>query len=195
MIRDGIIQYHDALEPLLVSIDAVERHPRNYNQGDVEAIEESIEVNGMYRPVIAQKSTGYILAGNHTWETLAGQGAQRVPVIYLDVSDKEAYRIMITDNRTAALAIPNPVALVPLLMDIAAEYGSLAGTGYNPDDLQVLTHLADMPVEHNEYGTWPTLTFTVHPRVAKAFKHLTREADTDPERLELLLRLAGWDGH
>lgn len=197
MIRDktSIVRFHEDLEHLLEPIETVQRHPENYNNGDVNAIAESIEVNGMYRPVLVQKDTGYIVAGNHTYEALLLMGCSQVPVVHLDVDNQQARRIMVADNRTASLAMPDHSALVQLLNQLNTDetYG-LAGTGYIAEDLTVLEALAQMPVENNEYGTWPTLTFTVHPRVQKAFKEMTKEADTDPDKFELLLRLAGWDG-
>ena len=49
----------------LVAPRALRPHPRNPRRGDVDAIEESIAENGFYGCVVAQRSTGYILAGNH----------------------------------------------------------------------------------------------------------------------------------
>lgn len=194
MIRDGTVWYHDALEPWLVPIDSVQPHAENDNNGDIEAIDESIETNGMYRPIIAQKSTGNILAGNHTWTALAGRGAQKVPVVFLDVDDYDALRILLGDNRIAAKAIRDNAATLNLLMKLADTETGLTGTGFDTEDLAVIKTLAQIPLANNEYGQWPTLSFTVHPRIRKAFKKLTKEADTDPEAFELLLRLAGWDG-
>lgn len=194
MIRDGIVAYHEALEPFLVPIDSVQPHPENDNNGDMDAIDESIETNGMYRPVIAQQSTGNILAGNHTWMTLAGKGCQQVPVVFLDVDDHSALRILLGDNRIAAKAIRDNAATLNLLMKLADTETGLTGTGFDQGDLAVIKTLAQIPFDNNEYGQWPTLSFTVHPRIRKAFKTMTKEADTDPEAFELLLRLAGWDG-
>lgn len=195
MIRDGIVRYHDALEPLLVPVDSVQPHPDNNNNGDIDEIGLSIEVNGMYNPIKVQASTGHILAGNHTWMALAGYGVQRVPVIYLDVDDEDALRILLGDNQIAAKAIRDNAATVNLLTRLAATEKGLTGSGFYPDDLQVIKTLAEIPLETNEFAQWPTLTFTVHPKIRRAFKKMTHEADTDAEAFELLLRLAGWDGH
>ena len=56
------IRFHPDLKALLVPVDEVQPHPNNWNNGDTEAIAESIEVNGMYRPLYAQRSTRYIVA-------------------------------------------------------------------------------------------------------------------------------------
>lgn len=195
MIRSGLVRYHPALEPLLVDIDTVNQHPENYNNGAVEEIAASIQTNGMYRPIQVQRATGQIIAGNHTWEACKHLGADRIPVVYLDVDDNLARRIMLSDNRTAALAMPDHAQEVALLERILeVEGGTLEGTGYTEHALESLRALAESENNYDEFGTWPSITFTVHPRVMRAYRHLTREADTDAEGFELLIRLAGWDG-
>jgi ParB-like chromosome segregation protein Spo0J len=194
MITDGTIRYHDTLQALLEPIDAVTPHPQNPNNGDLDEIEASIDVNGMYRPIYAQRSTGYILAGNHTWMALASRGAQQVPVLWLDIDDDVATRILLGDNAIAARAIRDNALTRDLLRTLAATEHGLHGTGYSPADLDVIEALAKIPLETNEHATWPTLSFTVHPKLVAAFRQMTHEATTDPERFEVLLRLAGWDG-
>lgn len=117
-----------------VPADAITPHPRNARQGDLGAIGESIRVNGVYRPVIVQRSTGHILAGNHTAQAMRQAGRAEVPVVYLDVDDREALRILLADNRTADLGDYDGGALVDLLRSLP----DLEGTGYDGDDLDDL---------------------------------------------------------
>lgn len=195
MIRSGEVLFHADLEPLMVPIDSVHQHPENYNCGDVEALAESIHHNGMYRPIYVQESTGYIIAGNHTWTACKELHSDKVPVVMLDVDHEQALKIMLADNRIASLAMPDDGLLLNLLEKLAVNSAdALAGTGYNAHDLEVLKHLQDIPNENDEFGQWPTLTIQVHPRTRAAFYNMTNEADGDRERFELLLRLAGWDG-
>ena len=51
-------------------ITELKLHPRNPRKGNVESIRESIEHNGWYGAVLVQKSTGYIIAGNHHIKSL-----------------------------------------------------------------------------------------------------------------------------
>ena len=190
---NGLVQYHHDLENLLMDIDAITPHPRNYNNGDVDAIAESIEVNGMYRPVYVQKSTAYIIAGNHTWHACKMLGAEQIPVVVLDIDDTTALRIMLTDNRTAALAVPDNSQLLNLL-DELANTDTLHGTGYRDYDREVLRALNEIPVDHDEFAQWPMIQVRVPPHVRAAYHRLTEAAVGDRERFELLLRLAGWDG-
>jgi hypothetical protein len=193
MIRSGLAQYHDDLSGLLTPVEGLTPHPRNYNNGDIDAIAESIEVNGMYRPVFVQRSTNHIIAGNHTYAACLQLGATQIPVVFLDVDDTTAVRIMIADNRTAALAQPDNALLVELLDELATA-DTLHGTGYQDHDLEVLHHLAEIANDYDEYATWPTITVQVPPHVRKAYYTMTEAAVGDRERFELMLRLAGWKG-
>lgn len=193
MIHSGLAQYHDDLGTNLAPIDNYHPHPDNYNNGDIEAIAESIEVNGMYRPIFVQKSTCYIIAGNHTWHACKMLGAVEIPVIHLDVDDNTAMRIMIADNRTASLAQPDNGQLL-VLLDRLAEQDSLHGTGYKEFDREALRHLAEIPNDYDEYAQWPTMCFQLPPHVRRAYHTMTEAAVGDRERFELLMRLAGWDG-
>jgi len=193
MIRSGLAQFHQDLEPLMVDIDTIGPHPANYNNGDVEAIAESIEINGMYRPVFVRKETHEIIAGNHTWQACKMLGSQQIPVVYLDVDENTALRIMLADNRTAALAEPDNALLLNILDHLAAE-DSLNGTGYRDFDHEAIRHLTEMDNTYDEYATWPTLQVQLPPHVLRAYRKMTEAAVGDRERFELLMRLAGWDG-
>ena len=135
------------------AIDAVQPHPRNPRQGDVGAIHQSIEVNGFYGHIVAQRSSGHILAGNHRWIAARQAGAKRIPVTWVDVDDDHALRILLADNRTNDLASYDLTSLAEVLVDLQA-VGALAGTGYDGDDLDDL--LRDLqPFQPN---TEPTLS-------------------------------------
>lgn len=190
MIHTGLAQIHDDLAQLMQPIDTIRQHPENYNNGDVEAIAESIETNGVYRPVYVQTATGYIIAGNHTWEAMKMLGATEIPVVYLDVDDTHAKRIMLADNRTAALAVPDNGLLLDLLESINAD-DNLLGTGYKEYDLEVLRQLAEIPME-DEHATWPLIQVRVPPHIHRAYYAMTEAAVGERERFELLMRLAGW---
>lgn len=139
------------------SLDALRPHPRNPRRGSVEAIKGSIDSNGFYGAVIAQKATGYILAGNHRWQAAQQAEAERIPVIWVDVDDDHALRILLADNRTNDLAGYDNELLTELLNELAEETGTLLGTGYDEDEIDgILEDLSDptaeAPDDFKEYG-------------------------------------------
>lgn len=107
--------------------DPLREHPENPNKGDVDTIDESIEVNGWYGAVTAQKSTGYIIAGNHRYRTAKARGATEIPVIWKDVDDEAALRILLVDNQSARKAQMDEEKLTAVLESLE----SLSGTGYD----------------------------------------------------------------
>ena len=126
-----------AQEYATVPVDSLKVHPRNPNQGDVGAILTSIEDNGWFGAVVAQRSTGYILAGNHRFQAAKLDGAEQIPVIWLDVDDRAATKILLADNRLSELASRDQEALATLLTELAHD-DDLGGTGYDGDDLDTL---------------------------------------------------------
>jgi len=193
----SLAHYHEALVPLLVAVDKVRPHVANPRNGDIDAIAESIQTNGCYRPLYAQSSSGMILAGNHTYHALLALGADQVPVIWIDCDDLAAKRILAADNRIADLGGYDNGLLVDLLDDIAA-HDSLLGTGYRESDLADLH--AIISAEHSpidvgpEQRGWPVLHIRVPPQARTAFYALTDAYHSDTERLLALLRKAGWQG-
>ena len=136
-----------------VPIDRVRAHPANPREGDVGAIWESIQENGFFGALVVQESSGCILAGNHRWMAAKEAGMQEVPVIYVDVDDERAMRILLADNRTNDVATYDGETLADLLEHLESTDDGLAGTGYDGDALDELLHdlgrdKPDAPLDH-----------------------------------------------
>lgn len=124
-----------------VALDSLRPHPNNPRNGDTEAIQESLRVNGQFKPIVVADD-GTILAGNHTYAAAAELGWDTISVVRLPVQyDSEAAtRIMLADNRTSDLGRYDDAQLAELLQLLDAETG-LDGTGYDSDDLSDLLAL------------------------------------------------------
>lgn len=120
-------------------------HPQNVRQGDVGAIVESLKAHGQYRPIVVQKSTGHILAGNHTFRAATALKWKDISVTYIDCDDDEALRILLVDNRANDLASYDNGGLVEMLQALADTERKLEGTGFDLDDLDQL--LRDLDIE------------------------------------------------
>lgn len=119
-----------------IATDGIVPHPKNPRKGNMEVLDASIERFGFYGRILVQKSTGYILAGNHRWKSLKAQGLRTVPVEILDVDDETALGILLGDNRTSDLAEYDDEVLAGLMGEMIDEYGEggLYGTGYTEED-------------------------------------------------------------
>jgi ParB-like chromosome segregation protein Spo0J len=137
-----------------VPIDSVQPHPDNPNQGDVGAIVQSIEANGVYRPLVVQKDTRHILAGSHTWRAIEALGRKTVDVTLIDCDATVARRIMIADNRTAQLATYDDDLLLANLRDLV-ERDALDGSGFDGDDVDDLVRRLEALPDQGEGGGMP----------------------------------------
>jgi hypothetical protein len=121
-----------------VHIDNIQPHPANPNDGDVQAIAESIRQNGFYGRIVVRDSTGKILAGEHRWRAAQEVGLSEVPIERVECDDETAMRILLADNRTAEKAEREPEPLADLLESLETTDDGLTGTGYDGGDLDEL---------------------------------------------------------
>jgi hypothetical protein len=128
------------IETKTINIDEVSAHPRNVRQGDIGAISESLKAHGQYRPITYQKSTGHILAGNHTWKAAKALGWKEIIASSIDCDGEQALRILLADNRSSDLATYDDQELMELLKEIASTGDELFGTLYEGDDLDDLVY-------------------------------------------------------
>src|SRR4051812_17007777 len=117
---------------LLTKIERVDTgtltcHPRNARRGDINMIAESLEANAQYAPLIVQRSTGYVLAGNHTLLAARQLSWPDIDATYIDVTDEQAVRIMLSANKTSDAAGYDD----PSLVDLLAGLPDLGGTGFD----------------------------------------------------------------
>jgi len=124
-----------------IAVAKLTPHPKNVRQGNVGAISMSLEMHGQYRPIVAQKATGYILAGNHTYKAAMSLGWKDIAVTYVDVDDDQALRILLMDNRANDIATYDEHGLSEVLSLLMDTEKQLAGTGFSPQDLDELLAL------------------------------------------------------
>lgn len=113
-----------------LALSELEHYPGNARTHDLEAIAESLERNGQYRPLIVQASRMRVIAGNGTLEAARDLGWKRIRCELVDVDDAHARRILLVDNRTNDLADYDDHALGDLLLAAEDEDG-LLGTGFD----------------------------------------------------------------
>ncbi|WP_171074370.1 ParB N-terminal domain-containing protein [Nonomuraea basaltis] len=184
----------------LIPVVDLEPHPENPHRGDVDVIGDSIDENGFYGAVLVQRSRMRIIAGEHRWQGAQARGLAEVPCVLLDVDDERAKKILLADNRTAALGYEDPDALAALLASLDDD---LAGTGYSDDDLADLTRLAVVPDlddvvemlgEPTRQDGWVPVRFRAPRPVNAAWS----EAVSGREPAQVLAELLGvewqWDG-
>lgn len=125
------------LEYVSITDERVRLHERNPNEGDVGAISQSIEANGFVGAILVQRSSGRIVAGNHRYLAARALGMETIPVMWIDVDDTTATRLLLADNRLTRLGHFQEDSLTMLLAELA-QAEALEGSGFDYDDLDLL---------------------------------------------------------
>lgn len=118
-----------------VPVGSLEFYPGNPRRGNVEAIAASLAENEQYAPIVVQRSTRYVLAGNHTLKAAQSLGWDEIDVVLIDVDDRRARKILLSSNRTADLAEDDTQALAELLASLDGDLGGTGWDVYDIDDL------------------------------------------------------------
>lgn len=117
-----------------VLAETLKEYPGNPRKGDIDKIAESLKANGQYKPIVVQKDTNFVLVGNHTLKAIKKLGWDFVDVVWAEVDDIEAKRIVLADNRTSDGSTYDYAALNEMIMSLP----DLEGTGYDKAALDQL---------------------------------------------------------
>jgi ParB-like nuclease domain len=117
-----------------VPIDSLTEHPDNARSGDVPKIMRSLERFGLVKPVIVQRSTGYIVAGNHVTKAAKRLGWTTIKCVVQDMDDETARAYLIADNATSDGSTYDKGKLLGVLQSAL----SLDGMGFDEDDIESL---------------------------------------------------------
>jgi ParB-like chromosome segregation protein Spo0J len=166
-----------------VPVGSLEFYPGNPRRGNVAVIASSLAENEQYAPIVVQRSTRCVLAGNHTLKAAVSLGWPEIDVVFVDVDDARARKIVLSSNRTGELPDPDTGqryddhALAELLASLD---GDLDGTGWDVYDIDGLADKLD----DDKGGDAPTddlpATFGV-----------IVECDTEQQQARLLAELDG----
>lgn len=141
----------EALADLAMPISALKHHPENPNVGDVAAVKASLARFGQVKPIVVQKGTMYVVAGNHTLKAAEALGWREIAVALVDMEEDDALAFVLADNRTSELSHRDDVALAAAL-DKLIERGALDGTSYTPEDRDMLRVMATIPQHDEEFA-------------------------------------------
>lgn len=128
------------LEHLATPITTITTYPGNARRGDHHRIRDSLLTHGQYKPLLAQRTTGHLVVGNNTLQVMRTQGWTHAAVVYLDLDDTAARKLLLMDNRSSDTADYDTGELAELL----ATLPEFAGSGYGELDLdRLLAELGD----------------------------------------------------
>jgi ParB-like chromosome segregation protein Spo0J len=133
------VKGYSALKIESVAVGELKNYPKNPRKGNVAIIAESLEAYGHYKPITVNKNNNEILAGNHTYRAAVELGWSTIDVVYVDVDDTTAAKIVAIDNRSTDVSEYDNAELKALLESLP----DLDGSGYDDTDLDDLRALLD----------------------------------------------------
>jgi ParB-like chromosome segregation protein Spo0J len=120
----NLSQIAEALRPLAVPCDGLVLDPANarkHGASNLEAIKGSLTVYGQRKPIVANRRSGTVIAGNGTLEAARALGWTHIAVVFTDDDPVTAVGFAIADNRTAELAEWDADALDRLLAEVRVD--------------------------------------------------------------------------
>src|SRR3990167_3783855 len=97
-------QNYEKLEIQYVPIDKLKPSPANpriHQESDLNMLRKSIEHFGFVNPILVQKESMRVISGHGRLDAARKQNIDHVPVIILDLNDKDSSRYMVADNKHA----------------------------------------------------------------------------------------------
>lgn len=139
------------MEIIKAPVEQLNEYAKNPRKGNVDLIAESLAKYGQYKPITVNKTNNEILAGNHTYRAAKQLGWETIDVVYIDVDNVTAAKIVAIDNRASDMGGYDNKVLAELLDSM----NNLEGSGYTfdeYDDLKAEIQEADLPqLEHKTY--------------------------------------------
>lgn len=118
----------ESLQHLAVPIDSVAIDPANarvHTRVNLAAIRGSLRKFGQRKPIVVNRRTGVVEAGNGTVQAALQEGWTHIAAVYVDDDPADAAAFAIADNRSAELAEWDVQALGALLADLRVEDADL----------------------------------------------------------------------
>ncbi len=134
-------QITESLQGLAVPLQDLRLLKNNPRKGNVAAVIRSYRQFGQLKPIVARKSTGEIIAGNHQYLAAQELGWKEIAVVYVDVDDSTAKAYAVADNRTGELAEWDVNALIASLEGL--DDSLFQAAGFSLDELDDLKAILD----------------------------------------------------
>ena len=112
-----------------------ENNARIHTRRNLEALKKSLTAFGQTKPILVQKSSMSIIAGNGTYQAICALGWETIDCRILDISDEQAEALAIADNRTGLLSEWDERMLAESLKKID-EFGNLDLVGFSDLELE-----------------------------------------------------------
>ena len=126
----------------VLDINEVNEHPQNvriHSKKNLDIIKHSLQEFGQTKPILVQKSTMYVIAGNGTLQAAKALGWTQIEAHLLDLTDDKANALAILDNKSTDESQWDEKGLTDLLKQLEeTDVNLLNLTGFAPEDLDAM---------------------------------------------------------
>ena len=130
------------MQILKLPIDQVIQHPQNvriHTKKNIDIIKKSLSEYGQVKPILVQKSTMYVIAGNGTLQAALSLGWKQIQCNILDIDDNKANALAILDNKSTDESQWDEKGLIQLLQQFQSQDEQLLLlTGFETQDLEAM---------------------------------------------------------
>ena len=138
---------NEEMEITVVPVEDLHEWPTNvrvHTTRNLEALKRCLSRFGQVKPILVQKSSMAIIAGNGTYQAVCALGWPSIKCNLLDLSDEEANALAIADNRTGELSEWNNQRLVETLKDLRQfDEGMLELSGFDSMELDKMVRFTE----------------------------------------------------
>ena len=161
-IKPNVSKQYKTLETLQIQyVSPTEVKPNSYNPNrqsdrDFELLLKSMKEDGFTQPVIVQKSTSEIVDGEHRWRASQALGMEKIPVVYVEMTDEQRRVSTLRHNRARG---SEDIQLTAQVMRDLEKLGALdwAQDTLMLSDVEVNRLLEDVPapesLKNEEFST------------------------------------------
>lgn len=172
----------------MVPIDSVSPDPRNarlHPQRNLDTIKQSLQHYGQRKPIVVNKNTMHIEAGNGMYEAAKSLGWKQIAAVMVDDDEDTAKAFGIMDNQSALLAEWDIPTLKDLLGELDTGAFDMDLTGFNVDEIeQMMTafHVDDVDapeLSDVDRSPFQQMTFTLHDEQVEIVNAAIKKAKAD----------------
>jgi hypothetical protein len=138
------------LRPLARPIEELLPDPYQAQDHDGRSIAEitrSLREHGQCKPVVVERATGHVKAGNGTLEAARGLGWTHLAAVMSDAPEADLRLFALRDNRSAQYARWNPTALLEELEALGEMGAAPADLGWTDADMETLVEALDASMD------------------------------------------------
>jgi ParB-like chromosome segregation protein Spo0J len=155
-------------------------NPRSHDDRNMGAIRASLEAHGQVEPLVVQRSSRMVIAGNGRVAAMLELGWDAAQCVMLDVDDTTARKLSITLNRSGELAGWDEAVLaqhLSALEELEGDAFDVEALGFDTSELEALVgayinateELAEMENDPLPPGTQPTDMPSANLRVVQLY--------------------------